>query len=261
MKTLIHMLLALLTACGGGGDSSPVPTETTTESPPTTACETDEECEAQSPPLEGPMPEPMPRPVDGPEGCFQEMRVMLNGDSTMWGWEANGGGKRADVYPELALQRLMDLRFGKGVVQVRTGAVSGATSGHALLQPTDADLVVYNPGINDVVVGHSPDVYKANLQRLAQVPGAVFQTPLPVSTHTVDFSDEMRQVAATYGLPIVQARAYALQQGDNWWEFAPDGVHLTSAGYEAIARWSLYPVLEPIIAHKLCDRPVELDTE
>jgi lysophospholipase L1-like esterase len=255
-KTLATLTLALmLAACGGGGgDSTPTPpTQPAAEQPPTQAPDIPE-------PPPPPEPEPMPPPEPGPEEvCFQTMRVLLNGDSTLWGADAEAPGQRAAVYPESALQALMDQRFGPGVIEVRTGAVPGATSTDALTQPRDADLVVYNPGINDVADGHSRQTYWASMRELAQVPGAVFMTPLPLGYASPSYGGTMEEVARENEVPLIDANAWALAQEDYWRTFAIDRVHLNSAGYAELARWALYPALEPIIAHKLCDRPVYLD--
>jgi lysophospholipase L1-like esterase len=171
--------------------------------------------------------------------------ILLNGDSTAWGYAAGGGGARASVYPELALQRAMDARFGRGVIAVRTGAVSGSTSVGALLQPRDADIVVYNSGINDVAHRVIPEEYRLNLRKLAKVPGAVFQTPTPVWNRK-SYDAAMREVAAEAGVPLIDAHAWALRQPD-WWKIATDGVHPTSEGYESLANDLLMPSLARLV--------------
>lgn len=208
MKTAALLLPLVLAACGGGGSSAP---------------------------------------TNEPLGSACSVSVLLNGDSTAWGFEPGGGGARATIYPELALQRAMDARFGAGVVTVATGAVSGTTSADALSQPRDADIVVYNPGINDVAYGVQPEAYRANLRVLATVPGAVFVTPTPV-WQQVGYDGIMREVAAEASLPLADARAWAL--GTDWWAYATDGVHPTSEGYEALAHDVLMPVLEPLITSR-----------
>jgi lysophospholipase L1-like esterase len=170
--------------------------------------------------------------------------IVLNGDSTMWGYDH---GVRASVYPELALSQAMAKRFGPGVVKVRTGAWSGSTSTDALAMPRDADIVVYNSGINDVAYGHGESTYWTNMRELAKVPGVVFQTPLPTSTAPKDYADIMRAVAAEAGVPVIDARAWAQQRAD-WWNLAVDGVHLTSDGYRAMAVEAMMPALEPLVA-------------
>jgi lysophospholipase L1-like esterase len=175
-------------------------------------------------------------------------RIVLNGDSTAWGFLARGGGTRAAVYPELALQWAMDARFGYGVVSVETGAVSGATSADAISQRRDGDIIVYNPGINDVAHKISAEAYRANLRQLAKVPGAVFQTPTPVWNQPA-YDAVMREVAAEAGVPLVDSRAWALKLSD-WWKYATDGVHITSEGNEAHVREVLFPALEPIVMRR-----------
>jgi lysophospholipase L1-like esterase len=266
-KTLSALTMAVLVACsgcGGGGDTPHDPPiegdapTAPTAGPETEPCFTDscvEERDTDTP-EETDQDPGLPPPQEG-EGCYHTMRIMLNGDSTMWGFEPGGGGARSEIYPEKALQALMDKRFGPGIIEVRTGAENGATSGDMLRQPRDADLVVYNPGVNDVRrIGVS--VYKANLRELIRsVPGVVFQTPLPVWGQN-SYAEDMRQVAAENGVPLIDAYHLAETQ-QAYWDYAIDGVHLTSEGNELFARWAQYPVLEPIIAHKLCDNPIYLD--
>jgi lysophospholipase L1-like esterase len=181
------------------------------------------------------------------EGCT--VTVLLNGDSTAWGYEPKGGGARTAVYPELALQQAMDVRFGVGTVLVRTGAVSGTTSTDALVQPRDADIVVYNSGINDVAYGHGESQYWKNLRILAlEVPGAVFQTPLPVFGTLRSYDEIMRAVAIENAVPLIEARAWAEAMGD-WWAYATDGVHPSSAGYAELVKVQM-PVLTPLVLEK-----------
>jgi lysophospholipase L1-like esterase len=141
----------------------------------------------------------------------------------------------------------MDKRFGTGIVTVRTGALPGSTSTDALTQPRDANLVVYNSGLNDVAYGHSDATYRANLRELAKVPGAVFQTPFPLATEKRDYADIMRAVAAEAKVPLVEARAWA-QGIPSWWtRYATDGVHLNSRGNEELVHDVLMPALAPLI--------------
>lgn len=170
--------------------------------------------------------------------------ILLNGDSTNWGYAQ--GGSRASVYPELALQQALDARFGAGRVLVSTGAVPGSTSTDALDQPRNADLVVYNPGINDVAYGHGESQYWAAMRVLARVPGAVFQTPLPVAGAEKDYAGIMREAALEAGVPLIEARTAA-----DWGTLQADGVHPTAAGYAVLGRDVLAPALAPLVADKL----------
>jgi lysophospholipase L1-like esterase len=181
--------------------------------------------------------------------------IILNGDSTQWGYLAGGGGARADVYPELALQLAMDRRFGAGAVVVRTGAVSGTTAVEGLAQPHDGDIVVYNPGVNDVAYGVAPEAYRAALRALAAAAAparVVFETPLPVSTAAVSYDGIMREVAGELGAPLIEARAFALSVPDWYQRYALDGVHLTGEGYAAVVDAAVVPVLVPIVAGLRC---------
>jgi lysophospholipase L1-like esterase len=206
MRRALPLLALALAACGGGGDV----------------------------------------PLEQPQAESCSVSILLNGDSTAWGYAPGGGGARAAVYPERALQAAMDARFGSGVVTVRTGAVSGSTSAGALEQPRDADLVLYNSGINDVAYGVPVDVYRANLRLLAS-PGAVFVTPTPVWAQP-GYDGVMREVATDAGVPLIEARAWA--ESVQWWTYAVDGVHPTSDGYEAIALEVLMPALAPMVVER-----------
>ena len=198
-------------------------------------------------------------------------RIQLFGDSTLWGYDgAAGNGSRAAIYPELALQQIVDARFGVGAVVVSTRAVSGTLTTN-LLEGTDglnkpwpgsvdADIVVLNYGINDKYTGMTPAQYQANLRLLAVAPArVVFQTPLPVwSTHypeylSTSYAPEMRAVAAELKIPLADAGAYALST-PNWNSpaWAPDSVHPNSTGYRAIVTDVLAPTLMPSIAALRC---------
>lgn len=226
IKLAISVILAAsLAACGGGG--SPLPD---TEVTATTS-------------------------------CGHVVRIQLFGDSTQWGYLPEGGGARAAVYPELVLQREMDRRFGAGAVIVETRAVSGSTSGH-LLAGTDgvnlpwprsvsADIVVINPGINDVSWGVPAAEYQKTLRALAVAPAqVVFETPLPTTTRD-SYDAEMRQVATDLGAPVADAAAYA-KRLPGWWKLARDGVHPDGDGYELIVKNVLYPVLVPLVEDARC---------
>lgn len=212
MKKLVGLLAVLLAACGGGGSGGE------------------------------------PEAVQAASAC--RVSVLLNGDSTHWGYEPGGGGARATVTPESALQREMDARFGAGVVTVRTGAVSGTTSTDALTQPRDADVVLYNPGINDYGERMPEETYRANLRTLSAVPGAVFVTPLPVKVEPAHFAGVMREVAAETGTPLIDSRAYA-ESVPGWWQLAPDGVHPNSEGYRVIVHDVIAPALA-VTVRSLC---------
>lgn len=223
-KLFIALVAALLTACGGGGSSEPAQQQT--------------------------------------KAACKPVRIQLFGDSTQWGYLAEGGGVRASVYPELALQQAMNERFGIGAVEVSTRAVSG-TNSRMLVEGTDglnkpwpqsvdADIIVINHGINDVAYKINVETYKNNLRTFAIAPAlVVFETPLPVSTATVSYDDAMREVAAEVKAPLIDSRKY-VQSLPDWWQYALDGVHATSEGYSAIARNAKFPVLAPIVANLIC---------
>jgi lysophospholipase L1-like esterase len=192
------------------------------------------------------------------EQCTYPVRIQLFGDSTQWGYLAGGNGARADEYPEKVLQGLMDARFGEGCVSVSTRAVSGTNSQH-LLAGTDglnlpwpesvsADIVVINHGVNDVAWGIDAATYRGNLRKLSHARNAavVLQTPLPVSTASVSYASDMLSVATEEHVVVADANAYAQRQ-QNWWKYAPDGVHATSEGYRRVATDAVMPVLEPIV--------------
>lgn len=193
------------------------------------------------------------------------VRIQLFGDSTQWGYLDASPGLRADIYPELALQREMDARFGAGAVEVSTRAVSGTTSSWLLAgtdglnlpwpQSVNAEIVVMNHGINDANPGYgiSQETYRANLMQLATAPATVvFETPLPVNQAKADYAQIMRDVATLLGITVADTNAYARTIPAWFQKYATEGVHLNSIGYEGVVRNALYPTLEPMVTKLRC---------
>jgi lysophospholipase L1-like esterase len=193
------------------------------------------------------------------------VKIQLFGDSTMFGQNASGG-PRASIYPELALQRLMDNRFGVGAVKVSTRAVSGTASSNLLAgtdnlnspwpQSVNANIVVINHGINDLRYSVPIATYRSNLQKLAVAPArVVFQTPFPIytlGTPSAAYAEVMRSVASERGVPLIDAMAYLLPYPGWHTEYAIDGIHATAAGYELVATNVQFPVLSKLVAPLLC---------
>lgn len=222
-------LAALMAGCGGGGSAPPAPTAVAAPAAPAV-------------------------PVCTPHA----VTVLLDGDSTNWGFLSGSAGLRSSVYPELALQALLDAKYGSGAVTVRTGAVSGTVSNQWAAQPNDADFVFYNFGINDAVFSNPEATYKANLQAMyAAAPGrVVFQTPLPYFDATstlphVGYAQDMRDVAASLGAPVADSSAWAMAQPD-WRTRVPDGKHPNDATYLDIAADVLLPALVPLVNPARC---------
>jgi lysophospholipase L1-like esterase len=193
------------------------------------------------------------------------VKIQLFGDSTMWGQAANGGG-RASIYPELALQKLMDSRFGVGAVKVSTRAVSGTNSGQLLAgtdnlnspwpQSVNADIAVINHGINDLRHNVSIATYRSNLRQLATAPArVVFQTPFPIytiGTPSQAYAEAMRAVASERRVTLIDAMAYLLPLPGWKTQYAIDGIHTTAAGYDLVAANVQFPVLSKLVAPLLC---------
>jgi lysophospholipase L1-like esterase len=206
-----------------------------------------------------------------PAACVASVvRIQLFGDSTMWGYDGDAGnGSRAAIYPELALQQVMDAKFGPSAVIVSTRAVSGTLTTNLLAgtdgvnKPwpgsVDADIAVLNFGINDKYTGMTPEQYAANLRLLAAAPArVVFQSPLPVwSAHypeylSTSYAPEMRTVAAELKLPLADAGALALSIPTWNGAYAHDSAHPNSAGYQMIVSQALAPALLPLVAPLRC---------
>lgn len=213
-----------------------------------------------------------PPAAEAPAPCTpKHVRIQLFGDSTMYGYDGSSStGARAAVYPELALQKAMDEKFGAGAVAVTTRAVNGTLTRNLLEgsdgvnKPwpgsVDADIVVLNYGINDRYTDMPAETYKANLRKLAVAPAkVVFQTPLPVwnvkySTYLdLSFAPEMKAVAAELNVPVADASAFALSI-PNWNSsaYAQDSAHPNSAGYQAIVSNVLAPTLMPMVEAIRC---------
>jgi lysophospholipase L1-like esterase len=186
----------------------------------------------------------------------------------MWGYLAGSGGARASIYPEMVLQRLMDNEFGKGVVKMSTLAVSGTmasqlatgTDGRnaAWPKPVNAHIVVLNYGINELRNNVPVATYRATLDALSTAPvptKVVFQTPFPVYGSTPPsqvYADAMRDVARKHNLMVIDAMAYLLGLPSWQTQYATDGFHATSAGYELVGTNVQYPVLSKMAKAFLC---------
>lgn len=234
----IVSLAALMSGCGGGGS-------------------------AVSSPVVSPIQPTVPACIP-----LSPVKIQLFGDSTMWGYLASGGGVRAAIYPEVALQRLMDAEFGQGAVKVTTRAVSGTmasqlvagTDGHnaAWPKPVDANIVVINYGINELRHGVPVATYRASLESLSVVPASVqvvFQTPFPMfdsAAPNQSYADAMRDVATARSLPLIDAMPYLLALPSWRTQYATDGFHATAAGYELVATNLQYPLLSRLVKPLLC---------
>lgn len=193
------------------------------------------------------------------------IKVQLFGDSTLYGYDSTVRG-RAPVYPELALQRYMDLRFGPGVITIESRAVSGTTSSQLMAgtdglnkawpEPVSANIIVTNFGINDQMTGVPIETYRANLAKLSVPPVKIlFLTPLPywkVDTLQPTYADEMKSVAASLGAPVADANAMALATAAWSTKYAPDGAHPTSAGYQLINDKVLAPAVDSMVVALGC---------
>jgi lysophospholipase L1-like esterase len=186
------------------------------------------------------------------------VRIQLFGDSTMAGYS---GSTLAVHTPQVALQADMDAMFGAGAVSVESRAVGSTNSGQLVLGTdglnapwpgsVDADIVVINHGINDAAKGVSPLTYRTNLEALAIAPArVVFETPNPVEDFSVAaYAHTMLAVASAQRLPLADTYEYVRALGGN---YRADWAHPRDDLYQYIVRYSLEPVLVPIVTSLRC---------
>lgn len=236
-RSALAMAVCCLSACGGGGVGIDPAAEKTTE--------------AATP--------------ASPTSCVPvPVRIQLFGDSTQFGDDPLTS-RRTDVYPENALQPLMDARFGAGSVIVSTRAAGGTTSTQLVAgtdgvnrpwpQSVAAEIVVINHGINDPLHGVTEPQFTANLQALITAPAiVVLQTPLPsnlILAGAKDYAPLVRAVADASKIPLIDSAAFAAAT-PNWFRlYSLDGVHPNSSGYTLLAGVQ-FQVLEPLVAKLRC---------
>jgi lysophospholipase L1-like esterase len=192
-------------------------------------------------------------------GCkpVAPVRVQLFGDSTM-------------AAPALssALQASMDASFGPGAVLVSNRGVNGTTSvqlrggtdGMNLPWPQSvaSDVIVINHGINDMLAqaSESLGVYQDNLAFFAANTGGaalVFETPNIVGvwvSGTAPYAQAMRDVARRYGVPVADTYSYTAAIDGR--AQLRDWFHPSDALYGRIAKYSIAPAVNPIVAHLRC---------
>ena len=163
--------------------------------------------------------------------------------------------------PAVALQEILDARFGRGATLVENRGVGGTTA-KELVAGTDglnqpwprsvaAEIVVLNHGINDLTHDGDPAAYRAALLMIAQNTGGaslVFETPNVVQVfNTAPYAQAMREVAAEFKVPVADTNALSAAQ-----QSLGDWAHPTDAGYVSIVANSLAPAVVPLVAALLC---------
>jgi lysophospholipase L1-like esterase len=177
--------------------------------------------------------------------------VQLEGDSISVG---TGASEVAATPPVLLRDAVPDAKV------IATGIV-GTTSADRILgrggyQPFPSgvvgDVYVTQFGVNNAWYGMSVARFKADVRRLATIPGAVLVTPTPIDMaraaprpETVDterYARAVRAVAAETGAPLADVHAYVLSLPD-WRTFLVDGVHPGDVLYRRIYAEVVGPVV------------------
>ena len=149
-------------------------------------------------------------------------------------------------------------------LNITTRSVGGTTS-EQLLNGTDgvngvwpddiaANVVVVNHGLNDARLSVTVNQYKSNLlalrQRLPAGIKMVWLAPAPNRFwDTSAYATAMREVAATYGDPVADAR-----QISQWVDKLFDGIHPRQIGYAELVELALSPAVNAGIVNYLNER-------
>lgn len=179
------------------------------------------------------------------------------GDSTVWGYATQTGGRVAKPAPAVFAEALP----GPGKYDVRNEGVNGSTACE-LLNGTDgthapwrehmaasrARYVLVNFAINDQWK-HDVDSYAGCLRALARIARAhgkqmIFETPNPTRDSGPDSLDvyvnAMRLVAAQEGVPVIDQYKYLteLLNGQSPTTLCPDGLHPSERVYVLKGRFA-----------------------
>lgn len=180
------------------------------------------------------------------------------GDSTMSGLvvRADRSYYQATRHPLVALQALLDARFGSGVALLVQESVGGGTTRGQLAQGSGPlqGVSIENFGINDSLL-LSVEEFKANLRALDP---DVYQTPIPTDVAHwhgkpaayEQFVQAVRDVAAEKGKPLIDMHAY-IAAIPNWQWLTSDGLHPGEDLYARMAQ-PMFEVLAPIVAKLTC---------
>lgn len=224
MKSLMSVALSyllLLTACGGGGSATPAAAAT--------ACApTVIQIEGDSISVGVGATDPANRPLPLLRAAFPSATVLDTGLA---------GSTSSD-------------RMTGATIQGQGTAFAPFPAG------VKGTVYVTEFGVNDAWYGLPVADFKANVRRLAAVPGAVLATPTPIdlarasprpeSVPTAAYAQAVREVAAEAGVPLADVQAYVLAQ-PNWQVLLVDGVHPSDALYRMIYASAMVPAIQQAI--------------
>ena len=198
---------------------------------------------------------------------LDHVRIQLFGDSTQAGYDG-GTLTLATITPAIALQAALDAEFGAEVTHVTVRAVPGTNSTQLLAgtdglnQPwprsVDADIVVINHGINDLISYSDVARYQRTLRQLAVSSSArvtIFETPNIVKGWNVGlYADAMREVAAEVGAPVADTYDYTASL-PNWQTLIADWAHPNAELYQEITSHVVGPIVASQVRALKCKSP------
>ena len=135
--------------------------------------------------------------------------------------------------------------------------ISGAPiPGHGQFQPfplgSVGNLHLSNFGVNDAIQGVPLETYRANLRKIASLPGSILQTPTPiVGVSDAAYAQVVREVGAELGVPVADVQAYVLSL-PNWEVLLVDGTHPGDALYRLIEANVVVPAVARQVATLQC---------
>jgi lysophospholipase L1-like esterase len=213
--------------------------------------------------------------------CLDHVRIQLFGDSTMVGysWTPSGYLIGPDN-PSTALKSYFDVHYGVGVVNVESRAVARTTAKQLVAgtdglnqpwpQSVDADLVVMNHGMNDLIADGSvltltpagapdhvtilPDglpAYRTALETLSRAPAVViFETPnVNQVWDLAPYAQTMRDVAKEHGISVADTFAYTHDKAD----LLSDWTHPTDALYSMISANVMQVTAKAVVSKLRCE--------
>ena len=107
-------------------------------------------------------------------------------------------------------------------------------------------------GVNDALYGLSVDSFKANIRRIAAIPGAVLMTPTPMAGGDDSaYAQAVRDVGKELGVQVIDVQAYVLNL-PNWKVLLVDGVHPSDALYRMIYANLVIPAVRAKVNQMEC---------
>jgi lysophospholipase L1-like esterase len=185
-----------------------------------------------------------------PSSCSpRAVTVALLGDSTMYGIDGFTH-QRVDRDPGELLQADMDARFGPGAVSVTNYGVPGQRADQA--KPVEADIVVENYGINDMVrtIGQYQSSVRALGATIVETQSPVLREPMAVQER---YAQAAEQVAAVSGAGLADAFTYVQSLPDWESQLGSDHVHPGAYLYTLIVRDVLAPAVAEQVAPFRCE--------